>query len=107
MGLSVAGAGTLAVLHKQNLQPRHVLILFSLWALGFLFARFDLTGRQTLPSLPRIALFAIAVIFILVGVHTVFFDQTASLAAKVVSAIVAVFGGGSSVIAAALKGRSS
>ncbi len=106
MGLAVAGAGTLAVLDKQNWQPRHALILFSFLALGFLFVRFGLTGRQTLPSLPRVALFAIAVIFVVVAVYTVFFDPTASLTGKVVSAIVAVFGGGSLAMAA-LKGRSS
>jgi hypothetical protein len=106
MGLAVAGAGTLALLDEQNWQPRHALILFSFWAVGFLFVRFGLTGKQTLPSLPRVALFAIAVIFIVVGAYTVFFDPTASRTSKVVSAIVAVFGGGSLAMAA-LKGRFS
>ena len=107
MGLALAGAGILAVLDKQSLQPRDVLVLLSFWTLGFLFVRFGLTGTQTFSSLPRIALFAIAVIFIVVGVYTVFFDSTASFAAKAISAIVAVVGGGSLAITAALRGRSS
>ncbi len=107
MGLALAGAGILAVLDKQSLQPRGVLVLLSFWALGFLFVRFGLTGKQTFSSLPRLALFAIAVIYILVGGYTVFFDSTASFAAKAISAIVAVVGGGSLAITAALRRGSS
>jgi len=106
LGLAVAGAGTLAVLDKQSLQPRDALVLLSFLGVGFLFVRFGLTGAQSLPSLPRLALFAIALVFILVGAYTVFVDPTASFIAKVVSAIVAVLGGGSLAAAAALRGRS-
>jgi hypothetical protein len=106
MGLAVAGAGTLAVLGKQSLQPRDALVLLSFLVVGFLFVRFGLTGRQTLPSLPRMALFAIALVFLAMGAYTVFFDSTASFTAKVVSAIVAVLAGGSLAATAALRGRS-
>jgi hypothetical protein len=107
MGLALAGAGILAVLDRQSLQPRDVLVLLSFWALGFLFVRFGLTGKQTFPLLPRIALIVIAVIFAMVGAYTVFFDPTASFASKAISAIVAIVGGGSFAITAALRGRPS
>jgi hypothetical protein len=105
LGLALAGVGTFAVLDKPNLQPRDALILLGFLGLGFLFIRFGITGKRTLPALPGVALLAIGILFLVVGAYTVFFDPTASFTAKVTSSIVAVLGGGSLIVAAMLKGR--